>query len=66
MPTVFWKCENCQKTKEGGLRPPKGWVEVSFWDGLRNKFHRFSLCSYKCAGKWCQNRYDEPQEVNNG
>jgi len=40
MPEVTWRCEECQKRQEGGLRPPRGWVELSFWDGER--FIRYS------------------------
>ena len=65
MPIITWVCENCNKRLEGGLRPPRGWVEVSFWDGQRQKFHRYSFCSYACASAWAGKRYDEqPKEAN--
>jgi hypothetical protein len=64
--TVLWRCENCSQTKEAGLKPPVGWVELSYWDGGRNKFHRFSFCSYQCASIWAGKRYDEPTGVKNG
>lgn len=62
MPEITWICEECVRRKQGGLRPPKGWLEVSYWDGLRNKFHRHSFCSYSCAAAWCSQRYEVMQE----
>ena len=64
MPRLIWECEECQRTQEGGLRPPEGWCGISFWNGQR--FVRFSFCSYQCAGAWCLKRYDkEPSKENN-
>ena len=61
MPIITWVCEECQKKLEGGLRPPEGWNELSFWNGER--FIRYSFCSYKCASLWAGNRYDKPKEA---
>ena len=58
MPEVNWKCECCGKMQQGGFRPPVGWVELSYWDGGRSKFHRFSFCSYACSSIWAGKRYE--------
>ena len=62
MPEIVWVCEECGLRKQGGLRPPMGWCELSYWNGER--FVRFAFCSYACCGKWCGKRYEEPKEDN--
>jgi hypothetical protein len=64
MPIITWVCEECRKQRQGGLRPPKGWCEVSFWNEKSQKFHRFSFCSYSCCSIWTGKRY-ETVEGNN-
>ena len=63
MPIITWVCETCGERKEAGMRPPVNWCEISFWHGSKERFVRYSFCSYSCAGKWCQGRYDEPRDV---
>ena len=59
MPIITWECSECKKQQTGGMQPPLGWLEISFWNGER--FIRFSFDSYACAGKWCEGRYEEPK-----
>jgi len=59
---VIWRCSECGATKEGGMRPPEGWLEISFWNGVR--FIRYAFCSYSCTSIWSGKRYDaQPKEV---
>lgn len=62
MPIITWVCEQCERKQEGGMRPPQGWNELSYWNAPKGMFIRHSFCSYRCAGQWCQGRYDEPRE----
>jgi len=63
MPIITWICEECRQQKEGGLRPPQNWVELSYWHPSKAKFMRYSFCSYRCCSLWAGERYDEP-EIN--
>ena len=62
MPIVLWKCNECGNERQAGLKPPEGWLEISFWNGY--KFIRHSFCSYRCATSWCGKRYDlQPKSI---
>ena len=61
MPIITWICAECDKKLEGTMHPPEGWLEISFWNGVR--FVRHSFCSYQCAGNWSLKRYEaQPKE----
>ncbi len=51
-----WKCDNCGTQQTGGVKPPEGWVETSFWNSQR--FIRNVFCSYSCLSNWSSRRYD--------
>jgi len=61
MPVITWICESCGKERNGGLRPPEGWNELSFWNGVR--FVRFSFCSYACTAALAANRHEVREEA---
>lgn len=52
-----WTCDNCGVQTEGSNKPPEGWLETSFWTGLR--FVRNAFCSYSCLAEWASKRYDK-------
>jgi len=61
-----WRCDGCGLQAEGDFKTPRGWVETSFWTGI--KFVRNSFCSYSCLAEWAGKRYDVPkygEGVNN-
>lgn len=59
-----WTCDNCGAQQEGGQKPPEGWIETSFFTGI--KFVRHAFCSYSCLAGWASGRYDlQPKEVDN-
>jgi len=48
-----WKCDSCGSQTGGGQKPPEGWLETSFWNGIH--FVRNAFCSYACLAKWATN-----------
>lgn len=64
MKKVTWICDThgCQTTGTG-MKPPSGWLEVSYWDFIQGKYIRFVFCGYECLGKWAEERAAEAKEV---
>lgn len=52
---IIWICDRCGKEAIGFVIPPS-WVEVSFFNTVRDKFFRYCFCGYVCLTQWSEKR----------